>query len=105
MYALVKIAGRQYRVSPGAKIRVDALPTQIGDETVVDEVLMIADDGNIKVGNPVLDNTQVKVTTLAHGRYAKVTAYHFKRRGGMRKTHGHKQHYTLVEVKSIDQEG
>lgn len=105
MYALVRIAGKQYRVSPGSKIRVDALSTQPGDETVVEDVLMIADGDNIKVGDPVVENARVKVATLTHGRYPKVTAYHFKRRGGMRKTHGHKRHYTLVEVKSIDQEG
>jgi len=105
MYALVKIAGRQYRVSPGDKVKVDRLATDPGDETVVNDVMMIADNDNVKVGAPVIDGASVTVATVSHGRHRKVTAYHFKRRGGMRKTHGHKQHFTLVEVKSIHQEG
>ncbi len=103
MYALVKIAGRQYKVSPEDTLKVDRLKTQPGDETSVTDVMMVSDGDSVEIGTPLLPY-QVMLETLEHDRHPKVMTYRFKRRGGMRKMHGHRQQYTLVKVKSIQKD-
>lgn len=103
MYVLVKIAGRQYKVSPDDTIKVERLQTEPGDETRVTDVMMVSDGDSVEIGTPLLPY-QVMLETLEHNRYPKVMAYRFKRRGGMRKMHGHRQQYTLVKVKAISKD-
>jgi len=101
MFALVKIAGRQYRVSPGEQVKVDLLDAEPGGEWASSTVMMVADDQLVEIGSPEVPYI-VKFEVLGHGRHKKVLSYRFVRRGGVRKTHGHRQHYTLLKVKSIE---
>ena len=101
MHALVKIAGRQYRVDPGHTLKVERLPVEAGSNFVVKEVTMVADGDSVEFGRPTLPY-EVHLEVMAQARYPKVLSYHFKRRGGRRRLQGHRQHYSLVKVKSIE---
>lgn len=103
MYAIVKIAGRQYRLAENDRIKVNRLPSEPGQEMVCSEVLAAGEGASIQFGTPRLP-ARVKLEVLSHGRYPKVYNYHFKRRGGRRRLHGHRQEYTLVRVKSVEME-
>lgn len=101
MYAIVKIAGRQYRVSQNESVEVDKLDVEPGGQVTIDDVLMIADGDSVEIGMPQLPY-KVNLEVVKHDRRAKVRSVIFKRRGGMRRTIGHKQQYTVLMVKSIE---
>ena len=101
MYAVVKTGGKQYRVSAGAKIKVEQLSADVGSEVTLDQVLMIAADGNVKLGSPLLSGAAVKAKVLAHGRGDKVNIYKMPRRKHYRKSQGHRQNFTELEIVGI----
>ena len=101
MYAVVKTGGKQYRVSAGAKIKVEQLSADVGSEVTLDQVLMIAADGNVKLGSPLLSGAAVKARVLAHGRGDKVNIFKISRRKHYRKSQGHRQNFTELEIVGI----
>jgi large subunit ribosomal protein L21 len=101
MYAVVKTGGKQYRVSPGEKLKVEQIPADIGSEVVLDQVLMVADGDNVTVGTPVVAGASVKAKVLSHGRHAKVTIFKMRRRKHYQKHQGHRQNYTELQIESI----
>lgn len=101
MYALAKIAGRQYRVEPGEVIKVDKLKSEPGTDYIISDVLMYADGDKHEIGDPFVPY-KVTLEVIDHGRNRKVTSYRFSRRGGRRRTIGSKKWFTRVKVKSID---
>ena len=101
MYALVEIKGKQYRVEQGSTLRVDKLENPKGDSVVFDSVLLVHDDGGVKIGTPYLDGVSVKTTVGEHGRDKKVMVYKYKRRKNYRRTRGHRQSFTTVTVDEI----
>jgi len=100
VYAIIEIAGRQYRVSPDDQIQVDRLHLEPGARLSVDRVMLVGDGDRVEVGAPFVPY-RVDMEVVSHDRHPKVISYHFKRRGGMRRTIGHRQRYTVVKVKSI----
>ena len=68
MYAVIKTGGKQYRVAPGEKLKVEQIPADVGAEVVLDQVLMVGDGESVRVGQPVVAGASVKATVLAHGR-------------------------------------
>jgi len=104
MYAIVKIAGRQYRISPDEVFKVDRLKAEPGDDMTFTTVMMIDDGKKIEVGEPHV-GYKVTLEVVEHGRNPKVITGMFKRRGGMRRKRGHRQQYSLVKVKSIKKSG
>jgi len=100
MYAVVKIAGRQYRLSPDQIIKVDRLKAEVGSPVTVDEVLMVSDGGKVEIGSPSAPFT-VNLEVVRHDRKPKVYNVRFMRRGGVRRRRGHRQPVTLVKVNSI----
>ncbi len=100
MYAVVKTGGKQYRVSPGEKFKVEQIPADIGSEIVL-EVLMVADGDIVTLGTPLVSGTSVKAKVLSHGRGKKVTIFKMRRRKHYQKHQGHRQNYTELEVQSI----
>jgi large subunit ribosomal protein L21 len=68
MYAVVKTGGKQYRVSAGTKIKVEQLTADVGSEVTLDQVLMIAEEGNVKLGAPLVAGAAVKAKVLSQGR-------------------------------------
>jgi large subunit ribosomal protein L21 len=101
MYAVIKTGGKQYRVSAGDKLNVETLPVEPGGEVQFDQVLMIADGDDIAVGAPFLDGTRVTATVVEHGRGEKIRIVKFKRRKHYRRTMGHRQNYTRVEITGV----
>lgn len=101
MYAVVKTGGKQYRVSAGTKIKVEQLPAEVGSEVTLDQVLMIANEGEVKLGSPLLSGAAVKAKVLAQGRGDKVRIFKMRRRKHYRKTQGHRQNFTELEITGI----
>ena len=101
MYAVVKTGGKQYRVSAGEKLKVEQLPADIGTEIELDQVLMVADGDTVKMGTPLVAGASVKAKVLAHGRGEKVHIFKMRRRKHYRKSQGHRQNYTELEILGI----
>jgi large subunit ribosomal protein L21 len=101
MYAVIKTGGKQYKVAAGDVLRVEKLPADNGDNIEFDQVLMIADGDNIKIGSPVLENAKVTATVTEQLRGKKITIVKFRRRKHHRKQMGHRQYYTDVQITAI----
>lgn len=101
MYAVVRTGGKQYRVSAGEKLRVEKLTGAVGEELVLDEVLLIGEGQALKVGTPVLKGASVKAKIVAHGLGDKVMIFKMRRRKNSKRLRGHRQAYTEIEVTGI----
>lgn len=101
MYAVIETGGKQYRVSQGQYLRVEKLDADEGATIDLDKVLMVADGEDIKLGKPYLDGGKVTATIKAHGRGKKVMIIKFRRRKHHKKTQGHRQSYTEIEITGI----
>lgn len=101
MYAVIKTGGKQYRVMSGEKLKIEQVVAEVGSEIVLDQVLMIADGENVTLGTPLLNGASVKVKVVAHGRADKVHIFKMRRRKHYRKSQGHRQNYTEIEILGI----
>jgi large subunit ribosomal protein L21 len=102
MYAIVEIAGKQFRVAKDMKLKVPRLQSEAGEKVQFDKVLLMEDDkGNVEIGKPVLDARQVSVTVLEHGRDKKIIVFKKKRRKGHEKKNGHRQGFSMIQVNEI----
>jgi large subunit ribosomal protein L21 len=102
MYAIVEIAGKQFRVSKEMKLKVPLLKTEPGKNIDFERVLAYEDDkGTIAFGTPVLENTNVTAKIIEHGRDKKVIVFKKKRRKGYQKKNGHRQGFSLIEITDI----
>ena len=101
MYAVIVTGGKQYRVSQGDKLRVEKLDAAEGECVDLDQVLMVVDGDDVKIGTPVLDGGKVTADVKAHGRGDKVDIIKFRRRKHHMKRQGHRQAYTELEITGI----
>ncbi len=101
MYAVVETGGKQYRVAVGDVLRVEKLDVAEGSAVNLDKVLMVADGDSVRVGTPNLAGSAVTATVKAHGRADKIRIFKFRRRKHYRKSQGHRQHYTEIEITAI----
>ena len=101
MYAVVRSGGKQYRVSPGSSVRVEKLSGEVGASIMLEDVLMIGGEGDIKIGAPTVDGASVNGTIVAQGRGAKIRVFKMKRRKGYRRSQGHRQDYTEIRIDGI----
>ena len=101
MYAVVKTGGKQYRVSTGEKLRIEQIGAEVGQEIVLDQVLLVADGEALKMGAPLVSGATVKARVLSHGRGDKVHIFKMRRRKHYRKSQGHRQNYTEIEILGI----
>ncbi|HET9669292.1 MAG TPA: 50S ribosomal protein L21 [Casimicrobiaceae bacterium] len=101
MYAVVKTGGKQYKVAPGEKLKVEQIPADVGAEVILDQVLMVGDGDAVRVGQPTLAGATVKATVLAHGRGEKIRIFKMRRRKHYQKHQGHRQNYTELQIESI----
>ncbi|MFD0916534.1 50S ribosomal protein L21 [Pseudahrensia aquimaris] len=101
MFAVVKTGGKQYRVAVGDQLRVEKLPGEAGDIVELNEVLMVGD----QIGTPMLDGACVAVEILDQARHRKVIAFKKRRRQNSRRTIGHRQHFSLIEITEILTDG
>jgi len=102
MYAVIKTGGKQYRVSPGQKLKIEQIPADIGQEITLDKVLSVGEGDAIKVGAPYVDGATVKATVLAQGRHKKIKVFKMRRRKGYRRTQGHRQNYTELRIDAVE---
>jgi len=102
MYAIVEIAGQQFKVEQGKKIFVHRLETEEGKQIEFNKVLLIEDEGNITIGEPVIKDAVVEGKILDHMRGDKVIIFKKKRKKGYRIKNGHRQNFTEIEIISIN---
>ncbi len=102
MYAIVEIAGQQFKVEAGMEIFVNRLPEEKGASLVLDKVLLVDADGAVKVGAPYVDGAVVKATVLDDTcRGKKLIVFKKKRRKGYQKQTGHRQDLTKIQINEI----
>jgi len=102
MYAIVKTGGKQYKVAPGEKLKVEQIPADVGAEVTLDQVLMIVGEGDsVRLGQPIVAGAAVKATVVSHGRGEKVKIFKMRRRKHYQKHQGHRQNYTELRIDSI----
>ena len=101
MYAVVEIAGKQFRVSPNDTIKVPTLKQKPGSKVNFDRVLLIGGENETRVGNPLVAGARVEGTVVDHGRAEKVIVFKKKKRKGYRVTRGHRQGFSQVQITSI----
>lgn len=105
MYAIVEIAGQQFKVETGKKIFVHRLDAEEGKELKFDQVLLIEEDGKITIGEPVIKDAYIDGLVLSHPRGDKVIVFKKKRKKGYRVKNGHRQNFTQVEILTINGKG
>ena len=105
MYAIVKTGGKQVKVSQGDKLRVEFLEGQAGDSVKLEQVLLLGEKDNITVGSPLIEGASVDATIIDQIRDKKVIVFKKKRRKNYRRTKGHRQHLTVLEVTGINTAG
>ena len=101
MYAVFKTGGKQYRATQGQKIKLEKLNANSGDKVLFSEVLMVGEGSDVDIGTPYLTNASVEATVLEEGKDKKIEVIKFKRRKHYKRTFGHRQCYTLVEITGI----
>ena len=101
MFAVIKTGGKQYRVAAGDKLKVEKLPGDVGSEVLLDQVLMVGEGAAVKVGAPLVTGAAVKATVVGHGKGDKVTIFKMRRRKHYKKSQGHRQQYTEIEIIGI----
>lgn len=102
MYAIIADGGRQYRVEKGTEFKLDRLQQEPGSKITLDNVLLVADGNNVKVGAPKVDGAAVEVEVLNEVKDKKVIAFTYRRRqANSKRKRGHRQRHTLVKVTDI----
>ena len=101
MYAIVEIAGQQFKVNKDQKIFVHRQEGEIGDKLSFDKVYLIDNDNDIKVGMPVVEGASVNASIVSHDRGDKVLVFKKKRRKGYQKLNGHRQDFTQILIEDI----
>jgi len=102
MYAIVDIAGQQFKVAKDQKFYVNRLKGDEGSTVEFSEVLLLDNEGTITIGTPLVDGAKVSATILAHLRGDKVKIFKKKRRKGYQKESGHRQDLTQVKIEAIN---
>lgn len=101
MFAIVEIAGKQYKVSENKAVKVPLLSQETGATVEFDNVKLIDNEGKVKIGTPAIKGAKVTATVVKHDREKKIIVFKKKRRKGYRRKNGHRQDYTIVQINSI----
>lgn len=103
MYAVFKTGGKQYRVAPGDRLRVEKLTGAVGEGVVFDTVLLVQgeSDGSLKVGKPLVGGAKVEAKIVAQGLGPKIVIFRLRRRKNYRRKKGHRQPFTALEITKI----
>ena len=102
MYAVFKTGGKQYRASTGDVIKVEKIEAEKGATIELDQVLMVGEGEDVKIGTPFLEGGKVTAMVLDQGRGDKIKVIKFKRRKNYRRQMGHRQCFTQIEITGID---
>jgi large subunit ribosomal protein L21 len=101
VYAIIQTGGKQYRVAPGDILRVERLSGERGDEVILDQVLMVTDGDDVRIGQPLVQDATVRGLIVRQGKAKKILVFKKKRRKNYRRSQGHRQLFTAVQIKEI----
>jgi len=101
IYAIVQTGGKQYRVAPGETIDVERLPAEEGSTVELDQVLLVADGENVKVGTPIVKGAKVVAEVVGQGKGEKAIVFKYKPKVRYRRMRGHRQLHTRLAIKDI----
>ena len=101
MYAVILTGGKQYKVQEGEKLEIEKLDREVGDTVDFDQVLLIVEGSEVKIGTPYLEGAKVSAEVIDQDRAKKIHIIKFKRRKHHMKQMGHRQYFTTVKVTSI----
>lgn len=101
MYAIVDIAGKQFKVEGNKKVYVPLLQNEVGSKVTFDQVLLVSNNDTITVGTPTVAKATVEATIVAHVKGDKINIFKYKRRKGFRRKQGHRQQFTQILIDSI----
>jgi len=102
MYAVFKTGGKQYRATTGDKLKVEKIEAEKGATVELDQVLMVGEGADVKIGTPLLEGGKVTAVVVDHGRHDKIKIIKFKRRKHHMKRAGHRQYFTQIEITGIE---
>lgn len=102
MLAVIKTGGKQYKIAPGQKIKIEKLKEQEGNEVVFNEVLLVQDDKNLTIGAPFIEKAKVIGKVLKQDRHEKVVIFKYKPKKRYKVKKGHRQPYTEIEILKIE---
>ena len=100
-YAIIETGGKQYTVHPGGILQVEKLSSAPEEILELNQVLLVAKDGNVKVGQPLVEGAIVKAEVVGHGRAPKITVFKFKNKTRYMRKIGHRQPYTRLKITEI----
>lgn len=101
MFAIIQTGGKQYRVSPGEKIKIEKIDAQDKAKFIFDKVLLIADDKETKIGSPYVKGAKVEAEILRQGRERKKIVFRYHSKTRYHKKKGHRQHFTEAKIVAI----
>lgn len=101
MYAIIEACGKQYKVTEGDVVFFEKLDAEEGKKVTFDKVILVSDDKKVQVGNPYVKGIKVEGKVVSHGKGKKIRVYKYKAKKNYRRTQGHRQPYTKVEITSI----
>jgi large subunit ribosomal protein L21 len=101
MYAIVEIAGQQFKVTKAQKLKVHRLEAEAGKQVELDKVLLLSDGKTITVGTPTVEGARIAATVISHDKGDKVLVFKKKRRKGYQKLNGHRQYITELWIEAI----
>ncbi len=101
MFAILETGGKQYRVAPGATLRIEKIDGERGDACSFEKVLAVSDESETKVGNPYVPGAKVSGTILRQSKARKILVFKYKSKANYRKRYGHRQPFTEVRIDSI----
>lgn len=102
MYAIVEIAGQQFKVAQDQKVYVHRLQNEEGESVSFDNVLLVDNNGDVTIGAPAIEGASVKAKVLGHLKGDKVIVFKKKRRKGYKKKNGHRQYLTEIQIEAIN---
>ncbi len=98
MLAVIKTGGKQYKVSPGQRIKIEKIEGEEGTETLFNEVLLLSDGKEVKIGTPFLEGFSIKGKIIAQDKGKKIIIFKYKPKTRYKKKAGHRQYFTEVEI-------
>ncbi|PJF33632.1 MAG: 50S ribosomal protein L21 [Phototrophicales bacterium] len=101
MYAIIRSGGKQYRAEVGSTLDVDKLPNEVGDSIEISDVLLVGDEDNTVIGQPLVEGASVKATVVEQFRGKKILVYKYRQRTNYRRKQGHRQYYTRLQIDEI----
>ena len=101
MYAIIESCGKQYKVTEGDVVFFEKLDAEEGKKVTFDKVILVSNEGKVEVGTPYVKGVKVEGKVVSHGKGKKIIVYKYKAKKNYRRTQGHRQPYTKVEITTI----